>query len=170
MSSPRSLVIVSGGQTGADRAALDFALRHGLPHRGWCPAGRLAEDGRLDACYRLRETPSPAYAQRTEWNVRDSDGTVIFSLHPELTGGTLLTWNYAHQHGKPVLVLVAGQTPAPARALREFLRLHHIKVLNVAGPRASFAPEIEAFVEQVLTEALLKRRAASAAQTRRRRA
>lgn len=170
MSSPSSLVIVSGGQTGADRAALDFALRHGFPHRGWCPAGRLAEDGRLDACYRLRETPSPAYAQRTEWNVRDSDGTVIFTLHGTLTGGTLLTWEYAQQHGKPVLVLVAGQTPAPAKALREFLRQHHIHVLNVAGPRASFAPKIGEFVEQVLAEALLKKRAAPAAKARRQRA
>jgi hypothetical protein len=163
MNSRRSLVIVSGGQTGADRAALDFALRHGFAHRGWCPAGRLAEDGRLDDCYRLKETPSPAYAQRTEWNVRDTDGTVIFTLQPELSGGTLLTWNYARQLGKPVLVLVAGQTEAPAKALREFIRQHRIRALNVAGPRASFAPEIGAFVERVLEEALLKQRGPASA-------
>ncbi|MCX8156706.1 MAG: putative molybdenum carrier protein [Verrucomicrobiae bacterium] len=160
MNSPRAMVIVSGGQTGADRAALDFALRHGFPHRGWCPAGRLAEDGRLEDCYRLQETPSPAYAQRTEWNVRDSDGTVIFTCHAELSGGTLFTWECARKLGRPVLVLVAGQTPSPARALRAFLRRHRIRVLNVAGPRASFAPGIGAFVEAVLSEALLPRRKA----------
>lgn len=155
MSFLRALVIVSGGQTGADRAALDFALRHGFPHRGWCPADRLAEDGRLDDCYRLRETPSPAYAQRTEWNVRDSDGTVIFSLRATLSGGTLLTWEFAQQYRKPVLFLVKDQTAAPARELRKFIRRHHIRQLNVAGPRASFAPHIGAFVESVLSEALL---------------
>lgn len=160
MNSHHALVIVSGGQTGADRAALDFARRHGFPHRGWCPAGRLAEDGRLADCYRLQETPSPAYAQRTEWNVRDSDGTVIFTPQPQLSGGTLLTWQCAQQLGKPVLVLVAGHTPAPAQALRDFLRRHHLRVLNVAGPRASTAPEIGTFVHEVLAEALLKKTAA----------
>lgn len=157
MRSHHALVIVSGGQTGADRAALDFALHHGFAHRGWCPAGRLAEDGRLDACYRLTETPSPAYAQRTEWNVRDSDGTVIFSLHANLSGGTLLTYEYARQYGKPVLLLIADQTEEPGQALRRFIREHHIRVLNIAGPRASFAPQIGDFVERVLTEALLKK-------------
>ena len=162
MSDHRRLVLVSGGQTGADRAALDFARRHGFPHRGWCPAGRLAEDGRLEDCYRLQETPSPAYAQRTEWNVRDSDGTVIFAPQPQLSGGTLLTWQCAQRLGKPVLILVAGQTPAPAQALRDFIRRHHLRVLNVAGPRASTAPDIAAFVDEVLSMALLKKRAAPA--------
>lgn len=77
--------IISGGQTGADRAALDFAIAHDIPHGGWCPSGRLAEDGRIPSRYQLRETPSPDYAQRTEWNVRDSDGTVIFSSEDTLT-------------------------------------------------------------------------------------
>ena len=72
--------IISGGQTGADCAALDFAIEHGIPHGGWCPGGRLAEDGPIDARYQLKETPSANYTQRTEWNVRDSDGTVVFSI------------------------------------------------------------------------------------------
>jgi predicted Rossmann-fold nucleotide-binding protein len=80
------LKIISGGQTGADRAALDFAIKHGMPHGGWCPQGRIAEDGPIDAKYQLHETPSADYVQRTEWNVRDSDGTVIFSVGKELSG------------------------------------------------------------------------------------
>lgn len=74
--------IISGGQTGADRAGLDVAIRHGIPHGGWCPKGRRAETGRVPAKYRLKETPRPTYIQRTEWNVRDSDGTAIFTIRP----------------------------------------------------------------------------------------
>jgi predicted Rossmann-fold nucleotide-binding protein len=76
----RQITIISGGQTGADRAALDFAIEHGIPHGGWCPRGRIAEDGPIPLCYSLRETPSRRYAQRTEWNVRDSHATVVFTI------------------------------------------------------------------------------------------
>ncbi len=76
----QSLKIISGGQTGADRAALDWAIRNGIPHGGWCPKGRKAEDGPIEAKYQLQETPSSKYLQRTDWNARDSDGTVIFSV------------------------------------------------------------------------------------------
>src|SRR5690242_16007377 len=95
--------IVSGGQTGADRAALDFAIERGIPHGGWCPAGRRSEDGPIDQRYQLKETPSSGNVQRTEWNARDSDGTVVFSIAPELTGGSKKTVFLAHKHGKPVL-------------------------------------------------------------------
>ena len=98
--------IISGGQTGADRAALDFAIARGIPHGGWCPRGRLAEDGTIPALYQLSETPGPDHAQRTEWNVRDSDGTVIFSIAPALTGGSRETAELARQHQKPCLHLV----------------------------------------------------------------
>ena len=74
--------IISGGQTGVDRAALDFAIEHDIPYGGWCPKGRKAEDGPIGSRYLLKETPTSTYPQRTEWNVRDSDGTVIFSLAP----------------------------------------------------------------------------------------
>ena len=121
-----------------DRAALDFALAHGIPHGGWCPRGRLAEDGALGGCYVLRETPEVDYPQRTKWNVRDSDGTVILTIARELTGGSALTRELAKAHGKPCLHLsqMTDRDAAPT-LLREFIRRHGIKVLNVAGPRFS---------------------------------
>jgi len=144
--------IVSGGQTGADRAALDFALARHLPHGGWCPRGRRAEDGPLAPRYQLQETPGDAPAQRTRWNVRDSDGTVILSLTLQLAGGSALTTACARQLGRPLLHL----TPAvarPAQRLREFVAANRIGVLNVAGPRASEEPAVGRFVAQVLAGA-----------------
>ena len=93
--------IVSGGQTGADRAALDWAIENDIPHGGWCPKGRKAEDGVIDARYELKESTSASYLQRTEWNVRDSTGTVIFTLCAELTGGSKKTADFAKKHQKP---------------------------------------------------------------------
>ncbi len=143
--------LVSGGQTGADRAALDFSIERGIPHGGWCPRGRKAEDGPIDARYHLKETPSSSFVQRTEWNVRDSDGTVVLSIAPILAGGSEKTLVFAHKHGKPVLHLARDGGPeAPEQALRRFIQDHGIKVLNVAGPRASEEPEVAAFVKEVL--------------------
>src|SRR6187402_466883 len=99
--------IVSGGQTGADRAALDFAIEHGVPHGGRCPKGRLAEDGLIDPRYKLQETPTRSYPQRTERNVRDSDGTVIFTIADELNGGSRKTAQFTRKLGKPCLHLAA---------------------------------------------------------------
>jgi hypothetical protein len=107
--------ILSGGQTGADRAALDWALAHNEPFGGWCPKGRKAEDGPIDLKYPLKETPSVAYVQRTEWNVRDSDATVLFSIDPTLTGGSLKTMDFARKHKKPRLHLCAGVADAAVR-------------------------------------------------------
>ena len=94
--------IISGGQTGVDRAALDFALARGIPHGGWCPKHRRAEDGPIDGRYQLKETPSANYVQRTEWNARDSDGTVVFSIGAILTGGSKKTVELARKHRRPV--------------------------------------------------------------------
>jgi hypothetical protein len=149
-----SLTIISGGQTGADRSALDFAIAHAIPHGGWCPRGRMAEDGPLDECYQLRETPSRQYAERTEWNIRDSDATVVFSLQREVTGGTALTLGLARRMGKPVLQLVEGDPAASAVELQSFLSKHDVQRLNVAGPRASQEPQIANFVTAVLSAAL----------------
>jgi len=151
------VTIVSGGQTGADRAALDFAIENGLVHGGWCPRGRLAEDGPIDAKYQIQETPSRRYAQRTEWNVRDSDATVVFTIAPTVSGGTALTVDLAIRLGKPWLHLSrdAGLTPTDyAGRLCEFLATHAVQRLNIAGPRASQEPEIAAFVRSVLERAL----------------
>ncbi|MEW6302071.1 MAG: putative molybdenum carrier protein [Verrucomicrobiota bacterium] len=154
---PPRLRIISGGQTGADRAALDFALEQGIPHGGWCPKGRLAEDGPISRRYRLRQTPGAEYLQRTEWNVRDADATVIISVARELSGGSLATQQFARLHHKPCLHLV-GQRPmaANARRLQQFVRRHRVKVLNVAGPRASHEPGAALLVKQILTAAFAR--------------
>ena len=127
--------IISGGQTGVDRAALDVAIALKILHGGWCPKGRIAEDGVIPACYNLEETPGSDYAQRTAWNVRDADGTLILTKKP-ITGGTLLTLKLAKQLKKPYLVfdLFAAQS---IDAIIIWLKKHNIKILNVAGPRAS---------------------------------
>lgn len=143
--------IVSGGQTGADRAALDFAIERAIPHGGWCPKGRGAEDGPIDPRYPLQETPSANHVQRTEWNARDSDGTVVFSIGEVLTGGCQETVELARKRGKPVLHLCqAGGVSVAVLALRRFIAEHGIRVLNVAGPRASKEPQVGAFVKEVL--------------------
>jgi len=147
--------IVSGGQTGADRAALDWAIAHGIDHGGWCPRGRRAEDGAIPPDYRLTETPSDGYAERTEWNVRDADGTVILSVQQSLTGGSKLTAERARQHDKPCLHLSRATSGTDAgERLARFLEAYRIRVLNVAGPRASSEPEIAAFVTETLDRAL----------------
>lgn len=152
--------IISGGQTGADRAALDFALTRGIPHGGWCPRGRLAEDGQVPERYVLMETPSRTYALRTEWNVRDSDGTVIFTIGRKLSGGSLKTWKLGERLGRPVMhlsqrgyALMPYHIAAPAQRLREFVEKHNIRVLNVAGSRASEELGVGDFVAEVLLAA-----------------
>jgi hypothetical protein len=153
-SSPGSALamIVSGGQTGADRAALDWAIEEGIPHGGWCPRGRRAEDGRIAYRYRLKETQGTQYAQRTEWNVRDSDGTVILTIEPYLRGGSRRTVEFAREHRKPWLHLnrtVPLETCV--ERFREFLHDHRIAVLNVAGSRASEEAGVGVFVREVLS-------------------
>lgn len=127
--------IVSGGQTGVDRAALDAALAVDVPHGGWCPRGRRAEDGVIPSRYQLAETPSRDYAERTERNVLDSDATLI--LCPgKLQGGTRLTRELARRHGRPCLVVDPAAAEGLA-AVRRWLEQHAVRVLNVAGPRES---------------------------------
>jgi hypothetical protein len=125
--------IVSGGQTGVDRAALDVAMAMGIPCGGWCPAGRRAEDGALPQRYPLRETPSPEYAQRTQWNVRDSDATLIIA-RPPLSGGTARTLKLALAYGRPHQVADPNR-PGEVERVRRWLEEVSPAVLNVAGPR-----------------------------------
>lgn len=150
----RSFIIVSGGQSGADLAALDYAIEHQLGHGGWCPKGRKTEDGPLDSVYQLVETPSRAYLQRTEWNVRDSDATVIFTLTDKLDGGSLRTADFAERLGKPCLHFRPGVHP---KFLARFLARHAVSRLNVAGKRESGAPGIGAVVRATLSAAILVR-------------
>jgi Circularly permutated YpsA SLOG family len=144
--------IVSGGQTGADRAALDWALRHEVECGGWCPKGRRAEDAAIHLRYPLKETSSASYLQRTEWNVRDSDGTVLFSIAPVLSGGSKRTVEFARKHKKPWLHVYRDQKAA-AEQLRRFVEENGVKVLNVADPRASKEPDVGEFVMAVLDAA-----------------
>ena len=149
------LKIVAGGQTGVDRAALEWALANDVPHGGWCPKGRQAEDGVIPLQFQLRETGSINYSIRTRRNVRDSGGTVIFSARAELTGGTQETAAFAKEIGKPLLHLVSSAgIDETATRLNAFLREHGIVVLNVAGPRASEEPGVDRFVKAVLAQAL----------------
>lgn len=147
--------VVSGGQTGVDRAALDVALALGLSCGGWCPRGRRAEDGPIPARYPLRETPSADYPVRTRWNVRDSDATLILRLGPA-DRGTALTARLAAGLGRPLLDLDLSATPeaealAAARAWVEACR---VRVLNVAGPRESRCPGAHATAARFLRSLL----------------
>jgi hypothetical protein len=135
-----SLIIVSGGQTGVDRAALDVAMERGMPCGGWCPAGRQAEDGPIDPRYPLRETPSADPAERTEWNVRDSDGTLLLVTAAQ-SAGTELTHDVARRLGRPVFEAHLD-APADPDAFRRWLQIHNIRTLNVAGPRESESPGV----------------------------
>jgi hypothetical protein len=144
-------MLVAGGQTGADRAALDWAIDQAIAHGGWCPRGRKTEDGVLPERYQLRETPSAAYLQRTEWNVRDSDATLIFTLDDKLEGGSKRTAAFADSLGKPWLHVRPGVHP---KYVARFLARHGVKVLNVAGKRESSAPGIGKLVQEVLSQAL----------------
>ncbi len=123
-----------------DRAALDVANDLSIPCGGWCPKGRKAEDGTIDMCYPLRETPSHNYAQRTEWNVRDADATLILYQQP-LEGGTLLTQEYALTKGKPCLAVDLANDDLIALIV-DWVSSEKIHILNIAGPRESQRPGI----------------------------
>lgn len=145
--------IVSGGQTGADRAALDFAIEYGYDHGGWIPKGRLTESGPLDCHYQMCETQSSSYAYRTKKNVLDSDGTLIFFYDP-LIGGSQLTYQSALNSQKPVCLWDLKDKNKPHDSVRKWIDDHKISVLNIAGPRASSQPKIYHAVYQSLIKLL----------------
>ncbi|MDI6754701.1 MAG: putative molybdenum carrier protein [Thermodesulfobacteriota bacterium] len=145
--------IISGGQTGVDRAALDVALELGIPCGGWCSKGRRAEDGIIPTRYPMEETSSPEYPVRTEMNVEDSDGTLILTWGSPV-GGTLLTLKLARKHRKPYFLVDLSQG-GDALSVKEWSRKNHVRTLNVAGPRESEAPEIYARATFFLKEVLI---------------
>jgi len=132
--------IVSGGQSGVDRGALDAAIALGIEHGGWCPRGRRAEDGRIARRYNLRETGSPDYPVRTEQNVLESDATLIL-CRGQPSGGTELTLRLAQQHGRSCMVVDLDDPPVAEEVFR-WVDSREVQVLNVAGPRESQSPGI----------------------------
>lgn len=144
--------IVSGGQTGVDRAALDVALENDIACGGWCPKGRRAEDGVIDKKYPLVESETTSNAKRTEANVRDSDGTLILTWG-NMSGGTLSTAAVAGRLKKPLLVVKMAEPPT-MEAIEAWVTRYLIRVLNVAGPRASEQPnaydEAKVFLKALL--------------------
>ena len=145
--------IISGGQTGADRAALEVAIRNGFPHSGWCPKGRRAEDGVIGSQYNLMETPTAGYLQRTEWNARDSDGTAILTFSAELGGGSKKTAAFAEKLGRPWIHIARSLESQPAVTLQRFVEENGIARLNVAGSRESKEPGIYQWVCDVIEDA-----------------
>jgi hypothetical protein len=134
--------IISGGQTGVDRAALDVALKHGIECGGWCPTGRLDEFGRIPDRYPVQELEVGAFTERTLQNVKDSDGTVI--IYPgKRSGGTEQTVRFCVEQQRPQELIDASQVSAEdaAKLIFDFIHKHKIEVLNVAGPRQSEWPE-----------------------------
>lgn len=163
--------IVSGGQSGVDRAALDAALARGFPCGGWCPRDRWSEDGPIPDHYPLSESDSPDPAVRTEANVRDSDATVVIASGP-LTGGTRLTADLARRLGRPLCTIDVAQTGVPHAVgrLARFVAEQGVGVLNVAGPRRSQAPDVGAAARDIIgglldgmTQAVSRRAEVSAA-------
>ena len=134
----KALKIISGGQTGVDRAALDVALRHGIECGGWCPAGRLDEFGKIPDHYPIQELQGGGFTERTLQNVKDSDGTVV--IYPvELRGGTEQTVRFCVELKRPHELIDASKisTEGAAKLIGDFVRKNEIGILNVAGPRQS---------------------------------
>jgi hypothetical protein len=147
--------IISGGQTGVDRGALDAALQAGIECGGTCPAGRKAEDGIIPDIYPLTELASNIYSDRTRQNVSDSDATLIIHFS-QLEGGTAFTQQCCDAEGKPYLVINVAEEEQSALVQRvlAFIRQNNIQVLNVAGPRASKVPVAQKITNQLLTSVL----------------
>ena len=147
--------IISGGQTGADRAALDFAIKQNIPHGGWVPKGRKAEDGPLPERYQLTEMPTASYPKRSERNVMDADGTLIIS-HGPLTGGSATTVQMAVKHHKPCLHLDMERLTVreTSQILLSWINENKIDVLNVAGPRQSKDPRVYGITFEILEATL----------------
>ena len=149
-------VIISGGQTGADRAALDFALEYGFEVKGYCPGGRRADDGTIDEKYPLLETKTSAYPPRTRLNVKIAQATIIFNGLSEFSKGTHTTIKYARNHHKKYIVLKNfPDVEKDAKELKLWLKDVNPESLNVAGNGEGKCPGIYIHVLNVLRKVLL---------------
>ena len=128
--------IISGGQTGVDRAALNVAISHGIPCGGWCPEGRKAEDGRIPDRYPLCETDTDNYRDRTRKNILDSDGTLILCPKDEMDVGTLFTYEFCKKIKKSVYVTDPADEIQIPHVIKWLIR-DNIHIVNIAGPRES---------------------------------
>lgn len=151
-SSGFDLKIVSGAQTGVDRGALDAALAVGAACGGWCPEGRMAEDGVIPERYPVKELPDAGYRQRTRKNVQDSDATLIIYFR-ELTGGTQQTLKFCMNEKQPYLLIDAEEISVQraAERVQEFVLQYEVRVLNVAGPRGGREPRAHPYTQKVIT-------------------
>jgi hypothetical protein len=158
--------IISGGQTGVDRAALDVALRHGIESGGWCPTGRVDEFGRIPDCYPLKELENGGFTERTLQNVKESDGTLI--IYPgKVSGGTEQTVKFCVEQRRPRQLIDASgvSIEKAARLITDFVCENKIEILNVAGPRESEWPggyeyacrTLDAFLNSITSRSTSKR-------------
>lgn len=143
-------IILSGGQTGVDRAAMDQAMEAGLLCTGWCPKGRKSEDGTIPERYPLVETPSEDYDVRNERNVLDADGVIVV-VDGAPDAGTRLTIELAYRHEKPFYLLDLQQ-PLMPDIVAHWVRKFRIQIVNIAGPRESHSPGMYDRSAEVLKE------------------
>lgn len=147
--------IISGGQTGADIAGIDAAMACGIPYGGWLPKGRKTENGPLPERYtEFQSMTRGGYPKRTEQNIIESDGTIVFS-YGKLIGGSALTKRLCQKHERPFLYVDLGQEEHPAVSLQEWLKIESIQILNVAGSRESKHPGIHDLVFGIVQKILL---------------
>lgn len=148
------MIILSGGQTGVDRAALDYALKNNIVCGGWCPKDRLAEDGQIPKKYPLREASAKSYSWRTELNVRDSDATLVIS-DGAIGNGTELTIKMAVSMQKPMMIIdLDKKDDYLEEKFNNWLAENNVETLNIAGPRESSNPGIYEKAYQLLKQLL----------------
>lgn len=156
-------IIVSGGQTGADRGALKAAIKLGHPHGGWCPKGRKADDGTIQSEFQLMEHESEDYSARTEANVRDTPATLVLAYEAVPTGGTKLTLDLVAKLGRRGMFITLDRAPPlesdkrVAKFIRGWVKHHNFDALNVAGPRERKAPGIAEHVMRIVAMMLQRR-------------